>query len=293
MACVDGGEPGMVANSYAVLGSPISHSKSPAIHAAAYAQLGLDWVYQRREVDKSNFESFLKEHQGFSGLSLTMPLKELGYEFALANHGELDDFSKILKASNTLVLSSERIRAFNTDVFGVKQTMRDSELSSPSTLAILGSGATSRSVLVGLSEAFESLGSVVVFARNREAAQELISLCDELDTSIDDIQWLPLEAAADFGGADLTCNTLPAEVASSIEVDVPIQGGWLFDVAYNPWPSQLAKVWNEDQRISGIEMLLWQALAQVRIFVNGDPNSELPEEGHVFAAMRAAALSVE
>jgi len=218
-----------------------------------------------------------------------MPLKELAYEFALGHGGHIDNASRLLQASNTLTFDDNLVSAYNTDVFGVVQTMREAELSSPSTLAILGSGATARSVLLGLTNAFDSLGSVTVFARNRDAAQAVIALAQNMSAYVDDIQWLPLEAAGDFGGADLTCNTLPAEIAAQVDVDVPIQGGWLFDVAYNPWPSKLSLAWAPEQRVSGLEMLLWQALAQVRIFVNGDPEVELDNEGHILAVMRAAA----
>ena len=273
----------------AVLGSPISHSKSPQIHLAAYHELGLDWKYERFEVSEPGFNDFLEANARLSGLSLTMPLKEAGYEWALGHGAAIDEPSMLLKASNTLRIVQSGVQAFNTDVFGVRQAMVEAEVETPSTLAILGSGATSRSVMLGLLQAFDHLGSISVFARNRESAGNLIDLANAFSSQFDDIQWLPLEAAADFGGADLTCNTLPAGVADSLEVDVPINGGWLFDVAYNPWPSTLSLGWASEMTISGLEMLLWQALGQVRAFVSGDPQKPLPNEGHVFSAMRKAA----
>jgi len=276
----------------AVLGSPITHSKSPKIHLAAYRELSLNWSYERFDLDEDGFRSFISTPHGLTGVSLTMPLKEIAYEFALANGGTVDQNSRILKVSNTLLLSDGSVQAFNTDVFGVQQSIIDAELAAPSTLAILGSGATSRSMLLGLFSSLEHLGSISIFARNRDSAASLIELAKEFEGRFDDIQWLPLEAAADFGGADLTCNTLPASVAQEVEVDVPIQGGRFFDVAYNPWPSRLSLRWQESDRISGLEMLLWQALAQIRIFVNGDAELPLPSEGHVFAAMRAAAEDI-
>ena len=276
----------------AVLGSPINHSKSPKIHLAAYRELGLDWKYERFEVSEPDFKGFLEANAKLNGLSLTMPLKEAGYEWALGHRAAIDEPSMLLKASNTLCIAPSGVQAFNTDVFGVRQAMVEAEIESPSTLAILGSGATSRSVMLGLLEAFDHLGSISVFARNRESAGNLIDLAEAFSSQFDDIQWLPLEAAADFGGADLTCNTLPAGVADSLEVDVPIQGGWLFDVAYNPWPSTLSLGWPCSKRISGLEMLLWQALGQIRGFVNGDPQKPLPNEGHVFSAMRKAAEDI-
>ena len=64
----------------------------------------------------------------------------------------------------------------------------------------------------------------------------------------------------------------------------------LFDVAYDPWPTPMATQWLDAGGfvISGIELLLNQALGQVRIFVAGDPDLPLPNEDAVMAAMRSA-----
>ena len=250
MARLDDCEPRMVEKHFAVLGTPISHSKSPQIHAAAYAALGLDWSYDRFEVAESDLASALQGHQDFDGFSLTMPLKEASYELVLGSGGEIDDASLALQAGNTLIKVTDGFALFNTDVFGVTKALNEAEVGEPSTVAILGSGATSRSVLMGLFRTFANLGSVTIFARNHDAAARTIEIADNFADQFSEIQWLPLEAAADFGGADLTVNTLPASVASQIDVDVPISGGWLFDVSYNPWPSDLSRSWSQDLRIS-------------------------------------------
>jgi len=278
----------MVAKNFAVLGSPIGNSKSPQIHNAAYKELGLDWLYDRHEVAEDGFKRFIETNEQISGVSLTMPLKTVAYEYALGHGAQIDSKASLLRSVNTLVRDLDGLNAYNTDVFGVTESFRTAELPSPATVAILGSGATSRSVLLGVLEYFDGIERVNVFSRNSDAAAQTLDLLNSLGSSTIEGQWLPLDAAADFGGADLTCNTLPADIAAEIEVDVPLSDGWLFDVAYNPWPSKLSLAWPVDNRISGLEMLLNQALAQIRIFVNGDPNLALENEGHVFAQMRAA-----
>jgi shikimate dehydrogenase len=217
-----------------------------------------------------------------------MPLKTVAYEYALGHGAQIDSKASLLRSVNTLVRNIDGFNAYNTDVFGVTESFRTAELPSPATVAILGSGATSRSVLLGVLEYFDGIERVNVFSRNSDAAAQTLDLLNSFGSSAIEGQWLPLDAAADFGGADLTCNTLPADVAAEIEVDVPLSDGWIFDVAYNPWPSKLSLGWPVENRISGLEMLLNQALAQIRIFVNGDPNIALENEGHVFAQMRAA-----
>ena len=70
-------------NKFAVLGSPIAHSKSSLIHAAAYRVLGENWDYSRFEVAKGGLKRFVEnDGAGFTGCSLTMPLKEEAFSFA-------------------------------------------------------------------------------------------------------------------------------------------------------------------------------------------------------------------
>jgi shikimate dehydrogenase len=91
----------------------------------------------------------------------------------------------------------------------------------------------------------------------------------------------------------------PQLVASTLPVDqedlpdmpqVVIESAALFDVAYSPWPSHYAKAWESSSQpvVSGLWMLAYQALAQIRLFVHKDPTLPLPEEEKVFAAMLAA-----
>ena len=103
----------------AVLGSPIAHSQSPALHAAAYAALGLDWSYERHEVDEAGLDAFLDDRSaGWRGLSLTMPLKAR----ALRPRRRARQRSPTQTgAVNTLAFARRRHArtGFNTDVAGL------------------------------------------------------------------------------------------------------------------------------------------------------------------------------
>lgn len=285
--------------SFAVLGSPISHSKSPVIHLAAYRVLGQDWSYSRHEVTKGGLKRFIEtDGAELAGLSLTMPLKEEA--FALAS--VTDDFSKSTRASNTLVRVGNEWHAFNTDVFGITQAIREA-LAPPmnssnnwtdsapiSVSLIIGSGATATSAMAAL--ALLAPGSkVLVSARNRETRNKLITFGNELGLNVSATKRL-LQAARK---AQLTISTLPGGA-----MDMPAKklaasrffkpGGLLLDVAYHPWPSELAEAWlaKKQRVVSGLEMLIWQAVAQIRIFRSGNPTVELPNEIAVLQAMRIA-----
>ncbi|HSN06153.1 MAG TPA: shikimate dehydrogenase, partial [Candidatus Angelobacter sp.] len=100
----------------AVLGHPVEHSLSPALHRAAYAALGLDWVYERVDVTPEGLRAFLDSLDGsWAGLSLTMPLKS----DVLPLLDAVDPVAAATGAVNTVVLADGRRTGANTDVGGM------------------------------------------------------------------------------------------------------------------------------------------------------------------------------
>ena len=106
----------------AVLGSPVSHSLSPVLHNAAYAALNLNHSYSAIETKEPELGAFLDSVDSqWLGVSLTMPLKEVAFEFA----DSCDELAKLTGAINTLVFGSET-KAFNTDVLGIVDALTES-----------------------------------------------------------------------------------------------------------------------------------------------------------------------
>jgi shikimate dehydrogenase len=278
---------GAMNKKFAVLGSPIAHSKSPLIHAAAYRVLGEDWDYSRFEVAKGGLKRFIEnEGSGFSGFSLTMPLKEDAFSFADVT----DDFSKSTRASNTLVRVGELWHAFNTDVFGITQAISLAITAPIKVSLIIGSGATATSAMVAIARLAPG-SSVLVLARNKSSRSSLIDFGRSLGLQV--VTARSLAAAAKK--AQVTISTLPGGAMDVAAKKLAASrffkpAGLLLDVAYHPWPSQLADAWQlKSQRVvSGLEMLIWQAIAQIRIFKTGNPETELPNEIAVVQAMRIA-----
>ena len=278
---------GVMNKKFAVLGSPIAHSKSPLIHAAAYRVLGEDWGYSRFEVTKGGLKRFIEnEGTGFTGFSLTMPLKEDAFSFADIT----DEISKSTKASNTLVLVDDQWHAFNTDVYGITQAISQATTAPIKVSLIIGSGATATSAMVAIARLAPG-SSVMVLARNKKTRLHLVEFGKSLGLTVSSARRL----ASAVKKAQVTISTLPGgamdlaaqKLAGSKRFN-PV--GVLLDVAYNPWPSQLADAWQmKNQKVvSGLEMLIWQAVAQIRIFKTGNPETELPNEIAVVQAMRIA-----
>lgn len=262
----------------AVLGSPIAHSKSPLLHAAAYRVLGLDWEYGRHEVTDDGLAGFLDGlGPEWRGLSLTMPLKRRVAELV----PDVDPVARATNQGNTILLEGGRpVRAFNTDVHGVIAALGEAGVEHADQAVVLGGGATAESAVA----AVRSLGATVTVAVRDPQKVRDARVFD------DDVAVIRLTGAEDdLRDADVVVSTIPN--AAEFALPVPDRvGGTLLDVAYHPWPTALANRWEAagGAVVSGLEMLLHQAVHQVRIFVVGDPSVELADESAVIRAMRAA-----
>lgn len=267
----------------AVLGSPIAHSLSPRLHRAAYHVLGLRWDYDAIEVDEASLPRFFADlDDGWRGLSLTMPLKHAVLDLPLTR---VSDTARSTGSANTLTIGSDGVGADNTDVFGIVSAVTRASLRpTPGTVQVIGAGATAASAVVAASR----LGSARVHlsARAPDKAERLRALGRELGVVVvagrlDD---------APSGPVDLVISTLPGGSDTSMIPLSSALGSTLLDVAYHPWPSELATRFAAagGEVISGLEMLVHQAIAQIRLFTAADSTVPLPDEPSVLAAMRSA-----
>jgi shikimate dehydrogenase len=267
----------------AVLGSPIAHSLSPDLHRAAYRVLGLDWSYEAVEVGKDDLAEFVRSRDDeWLGLSLTMPLKvEI---FPLLS--DVSELARETGSANTVLFDAGRLRGFNTDVYGLTEGFRRHARPSLGSVLILGGGATAASAVVAAAR----LGARTVFVGVR-SVERAAGLVDVGRAQGLEVQLRALDSLIQIDEAlDAVISTLPNGAAVSVDLDADtVRTATLFDVAYSPWPTPLAAAWSGESVIGGLEMLVLQALAQVRIFVNRDPHGALPREDEVLQAMLAAA----
>lgn len=268
----------------AVLGSPIGHSKSPLLHAAAYRELGLDWNYSALEVTGETLADFVRSRdQSWRGLSLTMPLKR----DVIPLLDELDSVGTLTGAANTVLITDGRLSGFNTDVYGIVRAFSDAGVNHLDTVQILGGGATAASAIVAMRE----LGArrITASVRSIARAADLVALGRAGGVDIVVSELGSDDQATDV--PDAVISTLPGHAEHAVTFSSALrESAVLFDVAYDPWPSTLAESWTDagGTVISGLEMLINQAVAQVRIFVNADAAVPLDREADVLAAMRAA-----
>ena len=270
-----------------MLGSPIAHSLSPVLHAAAYRVLGLQWSYSAIECDEAQLPGVLLGlDESFVGLSLTMPLKRAVLPL-------LDDVSELaaaVGAANTVVFDGFgpflRRRGENTDVPGMVAAITARRPDGVHNAVVLGAGGTAAAALAALREL--GVDRSVVVVRDQARTGELQRCADRLGVAPTLIDW-PGRAA--LGEADLIISTVPAGATDALAVQSPAEPGQLlFDVLYEPWPTAFAaaSLAAGATVIGGLELLVQQAARQVELWTGrAAPVSAMRAAGEAAMASRS------
>ena len=243
-----------------MLGDPIAHSLSPVLHRAAYAELGLDWSYDAVRVPAGGLASYVEGLGAqWRGLSLTMPLKREVVPLLTSR----DAWTEISGAANTLLLDDSGGRhGLNTDVPGAEAALARATDTPLRTAVVLGGGATAASVLLALAE--RGLERATLAVRDPARATDSLAAVARHPRA----PTLTVVRHGDLGptDADVLVSTVPAAAQTDdvmgLVGDVPV----VFDVVYDPWPTPLVRAARAGGRtvIDGLELLLWQAVDQVR-----------------------------
>jgi shikimate dehydrogenase len=272
----------------AVLGSPVAHSLSPALHRAAYRALGLaGWSYEAIECDEAGLPALLDGcGPDWAGLSLTMPLKRS----VLPLLDKAEPLVADVGGANTVIFAAGARHGHNTDVPGMITALTAAGLSASGRVLILGGGATACSALAAVRRL--GAGEVTAAVRDPARASGLLAAADRLGVKV---------ALADFGRGDpqgswhLLISTVPSG-ASDMYTERIRRGDLVpaavLDVVYHPWPTGLAAAAEQTGAavISGFELLLHQAARQVELMTaRAAPTAALRRGGQAELRRRAEA----
>ena len=250
----------------AVLGSPVSHSLSPALHRAAFDRIGLAGSYEAIDVPSGSLKQFFLSNQSsFDYFSLTMPLKEEAHLLNVT----CDELSLRIGSINTLYKKDGRWFGTSTDGSGFLAALAAQGQSTCARALILGAGGTARAVAGALDGNVETLSVMGRTSSRRNALER----CVEKSS----FNYLPWSNDPDINSYDLIVNTTPAGAADLLAENLPVRvSGLLFDVIYKPWPTVLASAWEDrsGKVINGKELLLWQGLDQLALVLTQDFNRE-------------------
>jgi len=253
----------------AVVGHPISHSLSPLLHTTAYRALGLtDWAYEAHDVRPGELSTFLAGcGDEWVGLSVTMPHKVDAALLAAARAPSVERTG----VANTLLRSPRGWQAHNTDIEGIVGSLRGVARVAPTTVTVLGTGATARSACAAAVDLRSAVLTVV--GRNPAAGAQCLSVITGTGVSGHLVDLGDAQGCARALTANVVIATVPPGAADSIIDRVPAVGaGLLLDVAYRPWPTPLASAWQQagGQVVAGVDMLVHQACAQI-LLMTGRP----------------------
>ncbi|MBV7363679.1 shikimate dehydrogenase [Actinomycetaceae bacterium TAE3-ERU4] len=251
---------------FALIGSPITHSFSPAIHQAGYRALGLEADYSLFEcsqIPARDFPGF-----NFSGLSVTMPLKQQVIPFL----DSVEPLADAVGSVNTVINSDGFLTGFNTDVYGISQAIRACCTNRDfSKVVILGSRASACSALAAVNEFGNPEVSVV--ARTLGGPGTVSIAAGKMGVIFHPIPWRMKEKVYEtIREADLLISTVPNEAL----VDFPdlsfSSGTVVLEAAYKDKNSFLKNI-SSCQKVTyipGTEMLFYQALQQFSL-MTGKP----------------------
>ena len=242
----------------AVLGRPVGHSLSPLLHRAAYAALGLDdWTYDALDIGPADLPVLLAGlGEEWRGFSVTMPCKQAAVDVA----DVVEPLPGLLHAANTLVRTEAGWRAENTDVLGVGTALQQAGVTQVGHAAIVGAGGTAAAAAVALA----SLGAehVDVVVREPARAADLLRVLDTLGvpTTVVSLTSAVVEA-------EVVVSTVPVGGQPAVARLPWTAGQTVLDVLYDPWPTPLATTVTEvgGTVVGGLEVLFWQATAQVEL----------------------------
>lgn len=253
----------------AVLGSPVAHSLSPAMHRAAYARLGLPWTYEAIDVGEQELAGVLAGlGDEWRGLSLTMPLKRAAVPLC----EELTPVARRVGGVNTILLGGGRRHGDNTDVSGMVAALCERGVHAVSSAMVLGGGATAVSAAAALTD----LGLRRLHLAVREPSRAA-SARDRIGSWGVEVTVGRLDTLGQVSVPDVVVSTVPP--AASAELG----SGWLrgvptvFEVVYDPWPTPLSEAAARAgaQVLDGLDLLAHQARLQVRAMAGLDVDVDL------------------
>ena len=268
-----------------IVGWPVAHSLSPAIHNAAFAESGLDWVYVPLPVQSQDLREALGgiAPLGFRGVNVTMPHKTEAAE--LIEHVSED--ARILRAVNTIAVRGDELEGHNTDAPGFDRFLRRDAGFDPDgrTAIVFGAGGAARACSLALARA--GLARLTVAARDEARAAPLVEMVHALDVPVAVVR------PGDTGdlAADLVVNATPVggSGAERAHASVPHLGPdvLVVDLLYDPPSTDLQHQAREAGAtvFGGLGHLLEQAALSFELWTG------MPAPLEVMSAAALAALT--
>ncbi|MBU1113421.1 MAG: shikimate dehydrogenase [Candidatus Omnitrophica bacterium] len=283
---------------YGLIGFPVKHSLSGAMHNAAFAACNIPAEYKLFEVSPESLESFLLNNQELSGFNITIPhkvraLEILEKKFPFGqNETEIESryYVKLSGAINTVKRTGSELEYFNTDAAGFLMAAKE-DLNfdfKGKTVMLFGCGGAGRAVVAALSWKNEKVKKIYLYDLRKEA---ILSLKEHLNKVPDDwrnifqekIEFIQEDQIAEkIKDCQLLVNASPlgmkAGDSSPIAKDLLHKGLSVYDLVYNRDTALVREARQKCQNaIGGLGMLLYQGVASWEIWTDRKASNEVIE----------------
>jgi shikimate dehydrogenase len=261
-----------------ILGNPLAHSYSPAMHNSALAALGLDCVYVPFSVEAAGLPVLLDalKSVNFLGVNVTQPHKQA----VIPHLDEVSEISRKMGAVNTIVNRDGKLFGTTTDPEGFLRGFSEAgHTFEGRSVVVLGNGGAARTIAFAL---FLMSGAKRVTVVARDAKKSDALAAEVLEKTGRTLETLPLEGyASHAAGFDVVVNTTPLGMHPDIAAS-PLRPEWIhpgqivYDILYNPEETTLMR----DARargcavVGGLAMLVHQGIASFRLWTGTDPEVE-------------------
>ncbi|MDT8390422.1 MAG: shikimate dehydrogenase [Lentisphaeria bacterium] len=259
----------------AVIGNPVGHTLSPAIHNAAFQALNLDFVYVACQVeDVKGALAGMRALGNFRGMSVTIPHKTEVMKYV----DEVTEVDRNIGSINTVIHEADKLIGFSTDGPGALKALSDAEVSiDGKKILFLGAGGATRAIAFTLCWQ-GTLRELSILDINRDLLTGLTGdLAAKTDTPVQGSLFTAESLAVEMAAADIVIHCTPVGMHPNVDASlVPPAlfrpGQVIFDVVYTPLETKLladAKA-KGLKTISGIEMFVNQAVLQFERFSGVD-----------------------
>lgn len=245
-----------------IIGDPVDHSLSPAMHNEAYKHLHMDgqYVYLGANIKIERLKDVVNAVRALNirGLTCTIPHKVKVLKYI----DEVDKIAHMIGAANTIVNTNGVLKGYNTDWLGVATPLEEITNLKNKNISVIGAGGASRAIVYGMKE---KGAKVTIYNRTIESARRLAHEFDSQTHPIQDYRRI-LES-------DIVINTTSVGMGD-LEGQSPIpesalrKGQIVFDIVYTPYETELLKMAKRKgaYMIHGMEMLLYQGTAQFELY---------------------------
>ena len=264
----------------AVVGNPIAHSLSPAIHNAAYEELKLDFVYVAYRVeDVKSALAGMRAMENFRGMSITIPHKVEAMKYV----DRIGDVDRAIGSINTVVNDNGMLRGFGTDGPGALKSLADAGVDPDGkNVLMLGAGGAARMIAFTLANRAK-LNSLSILDIDEQTCQGLtadLRQRSEIKVVSGMLNKSNLENAMEKAELVIHCTPIgmhPDEDASLVPPDLFRPGQVVFDIVYTPLETKLLKDAKARgvKTVSGVEMFINQAVLQFEQFTGLDAPVEV------------------